>query len=120
LLVQEGYIYDYEGNLLVNTSATGNTVYIGGIYEKAPNGNITKYYFVNGQRIAMRKNADPPQYISDDHLGSTSLVTTSTGTLESRTRYYPYGSVRTREGVSPTDKMYTGQQRETPQTMSTT
>ena len=37
-LVEEGYIYDYDGNLLVKNSSGGSTIYIGGIYEKAPNG----------------------------------------------------------------------------------
>ena len=115
-LVEEGYVYDYEGNLLVKTSPGANTIYIGGIYE-VEGATITKYYFVNGQRFAM-KAGPTVSYITGDHLGSTSLITNDSGTLISRTRYYPYGSVRNQYLAPsytevPTDKMYTGQQRKT-------
>ncbi len=33
-------------------------------------------------------------YHHNDHLGSASIVTTSTGLVEEETRYLPYGEVR--------------------------
>jgi RHS repeat-associated protein len=47
------------------------------------------------------------------YLGSTALVTNASGGQVSYTRYYPYGRTRTQAGTPPTDKLYTGQQRET-------
>jgi RHS repeat-associated protein len=116
--VEEWYTYDYEGNLLVNSAVAGYSIYIGGIYEVDQSGAKTKYYFVNGQRFAMRLPNGNVNYITGDHLGSTSLITDQSGALVSRTRYHAYGSVRQQQfGVGystvPTDKMYTGQQRET-------
>jgi RHS repeat-associated protein len=49
----------------------------------------------------------------NDHEGSTALVTDAAGSQVSYTRYYPYGRTRTQAGTPPTDKLYTGQQRET-------
>jgi RHS repeat-associated protein len=52
-------------------------------------------------------------YFANDHQGSTALVTDASGGQVSYTRYYPYGRTRTQAGTPPTDKLYTGQQRET-------
>jgi len=57
-------------------------------------------------------------YLTEDHLGGTALVTDTSGTMVSRLRYYPYGGIRTEEfgqgySATPTDKLFTGQQRET-------
>ncbi len=53
-------------------------------------------------------------YMASDHLGGTAVVMNGTdGTLVSRVRYYPYGTVWTQEGgAPPTDKLFTGYQRE--------
>ena len=71
-------------------------------------GAITKYYFAGAQRIAIRKDGEL-NYILSDHLGSTSLVTDSTGNLVSETRYTAWGEERYNSGASPTDYTYTGQ-----------
>ncbi|MBI2912546.1 MAG: RHS repeat-associated core domain-containing protein [Chloroflexi bacterium] len=62
---------------------------------------------------------DTVHYLANDHLGGTAVVMHSDGSLASRMRYYPYGMVWTTElgtGVTaiPTDKLFTGQQREGP------
>ncbi len=115
------YTYDAGGSLVKKSSATGgDTVYVGGIYEKnVTSGEVTKYYYAGGQRVAMRK-AGTVYFLTQDHLGGTALVTQagSPTKMVSRVRYYPYGTIRTQEfgpGVTelPTDKLYTGQQRET-------
>src|SRR3990172_3652265 len=51
-----------------------------------------------------------------DRLGNTALMTFSTGTVASRIRYYPYGSIRFVEGpVNPPlpNFLFTSQQQET-------
>jgi hypothetical protein len=67
----------------------------------------------NGARIAMRDANDDVHYLTQDHLGGTALVADETGDMTARVRYYPYGQLRTEEGTLNTDKLYTGQQRET-------
>jgi len=71
---------------------------------------ITKYYFFNGQRVAMRQNGTLT-YLHGDHLGSASLATTAIGAQLSTQRYLPYGG--TRDGSMPTDRQFTGQRHET-------
>jgi len=79
-------------------------------------GNLsTKYYYLGGQRIAMRRGSTLT-YLHGDHLGSASLATDASGTkiTDSGTRYYPYGV--TRPGLAgtglPTDRRFTGQREE--------
>ena len=70
---------------------------------------VTRYYFADGKRIAMRAgNGGVPTYLYQDHLGSASLaVDTATGSQ----RYMPYGA--TRSGGVPTDFQFTGQRNDT-------
>ena len=108
--ITDFYTYDADGQLVDKNS----TVYIGGVYEKdTSTGTITKYYSIAGDRVAMRKGSTM-YFLTTDQLGGTGLVTDAYGTLVSRLRYYPYGGIRTQDGLSPpTDKLFTGQQRET-------
>jgi RHS repeat-associated protein len=109
------YHYDANGTLFRKAplGEGAGTVYIGGIYENNTYaGEVTKYYFAAGARIAMRKGGTL-SFLTADHLGGTALVTDGSAAMVGRTRYYPYGQQRTSEGTLPTDKLYTGQQRET-------
>ena len=94
------------------------TVYIGGIYEKPSNGTYVKYYSAFGRRIAMRDNAGVVHYILADHLGSSTTITDASGGDLRTMKYYPYGAMRSTTGSLPTDKLFTGQQRE-PEAVST-
>ena len=40
---------------------------------------VTKYYYANGQRVAMRVEGTP-YYLLTDHLGSTAITANSSGT----------------------------------------
>jgi RHS repeat-associated protein len=112
------YTYDGQGALVKRTMADGSwTVYIGGIYEKHSDGTYVKYYSALGRRIAMRDNAGVVHYILADHLGSSTVITNSTGAVVGTMKYYPYGAMRSTTGNMPTDKLFTGQQRE-PETVS--
>ena len=76
---------------------------------------VTKYYYLGGQRVAMRQGG-VLTYLHGDHLGSASLATNASGAKVSEQRYLPYGG--TRSGSMPTDRSprlrgtYTGQRRE--------
>jgi len=50
-------------------------------------------------------------YLLADHLGSSTQVLDSSGTLIESAKYYPYGSLRS-GGLTLTDKEFTGQQHE--------
>ncbi|MEM7129271.1 MAG: RHS repeat-associated core domain-containing protein [Chloroflexota bacterium] len=72
---------------------------------------IIKYYYFNGQRIAMRKGGTF-YYLYGDHLGSTVLSTKTNGTVHTGQSYYGFG--RKLGGASlPTDHRFTGQKLDT-------
>jgi RHS repeat-associated protein len=79
-----------------------------------------KTYFLGGQAVATRVESIPAQggdgfyYLHSDHLGSSSLLTNSSGVkvTGSETRYYPYGAQRlapTMPADNITDRDFTGQ-----------
>jgi len=107
------FAYDGDGQRVKVTAGTTTTVYIGDYYEKQGT-TVTKYYYLGGQRVAMRVGpagqAGTVTYLQGDHLGSTSLATSSSGGVVARQRYYPYGAVRPGgTGTLPTDYTFTGQ-----------
>jgi hypothetical protein len=53
---------------------------------------VTKYYYANGQRVAMRQEG-VVYYIHSDHLGSTSLTTDQNQQVEARQLYHLCASV---------------------------
>ena len=75
--------------------------------------HITKYYYTNGQRIAMRQE-DVVYYIHSDHLGSTSVLSDGSGQQAGdRVAYLPYGGLRLGDASTlPTDYTFTGQRDE--------
>src|SRR3990167_5970616 len=67
-------------------------------------------YFVYG--IKTVHAVENLYYLHQDHLGSTALVTDSTGKMVSKQSYYPYGTTRSQSSVvssQPTERAYTGQ-----------
>lgn len=49
------YVYDGNGQRVKQTVKRDTTLYIGNYYEVGPSGEITKYYYFNGQRVAERR-----------------------------------------------------------------
>lgn len=75
---------------------------------------IKKYYYANGQRVAMQKEG-VVYYLHTDHLGSTSILSDENGQqlTDSRVAYLPYGGVRLGDvSTLPTDFTFTGQRNE--------
>jgi RHS repeat-associated protein len=108
------YTYNAGGTPLKRTLDGGSwTVYIAGVFEKTNTGAVRKYYAAAGKTIAVRDGAGTGtlSYPLHDHLGSTSEITTTAGTVASSMRYWPYGGTRT-GGVTGTDLLYTGQRQE--------
>ena len=69
---------------------------------------VIKYYYFNGQRVAMRKGG-VLYYLAADHLGTTSVVMDDQGSKVAESRHYPYGQERWRNGTLPTGYRFTGQ-----------
>jgi len=79
------YVYDYSGQRIKKNT----TVYIGNLYEKTGS-TVTRHIFAGSQRIAQHSGSTI-YYYHGDHLGSTSIVTGTNGTLQKEMYYYPFG-----------------------------
>jgi RHS repeat-associated protein len=86
------FVFDGDGKRVKSMVNGESTLFVGPHYEVTGT-QVTKYYFAGAQRIAMRKDGTP-SYMLGDHLGSTSLVTDSNGTLITETKYKAWGEVR--------------------------
>ena len=72
------FVYDGDGQRVKATFGGTTTVYIGDYYEQTGS-TIRKYYYAGGQRVAMRENSTV-YYLLTDHLGSTAITVSSSGT----------------------------------------
>jgi RHS repeat-associated protein len=77
---------------------------------------VTKYYEFGGGVVAMRRAGEGLVYLHGDQLGSTSLTTSASGVVLSQVRYKPWGEERWSAGAPGTDRLFTGQRKESPRT----
>ncbi|MEZ4870611.1 MAG: hypothetical protein R3C14_55290 [Caldilineaceae bacterium] len=77
--VLESYNYDADGVRIKKIVGSTATYYPNQYYEQ-PGSTSIKYYYFNGQRVAMRQ-LGVLTYLHSDHLGSTVLETNSSGGL---------------------------------------
>ena len=96
-----GFVYNGDGALVARQVA-GRTVAryaAGGLYEQDPATSTTrKYATFGGRRVAVTTTTGPPpqttttvQYLHQDHLGSTGLVTTASGAFAQARFQAPFG-----------------------------
>ena len=106
--------YDGDGGRVKKTvsPAPHATVYIGQLYV-CEGTACTRLIYAGSQRVAMvQVNSGAISYFHGDHLGSTSVVTDSTGTEEEHNSYRPYGDLQAHTGTSDVAYKYTGQERD--------
>ena len=103
-LSTESYLYDGDGGRLRKTTDDGRgtkneTTYIGSLFEKDSSGKTTKHIFAGANRvvsvIASPDGAKQSLYYHSDHLGSSNVITDSTGTQAQYCEYTPYGTLTT-------------------------
>ena len=109
------YTYDADGARVKKADGASGltTVYVGQHFEKLvyPSTSTT-YYFLGGQRVAMKK-AGTLTYLLTDHLGSTHVVTNQSGGIVAQQLYKPWGEPRwPNPSTLPTDYRFTGQRSE--------
>ena len=96
------FVYNGDGELVARQVA-GRTVAhyaAGGLYEVDPTTTTTrKYATFGGRRVAVTTTTGPPpppvttvQYLHQDHLGSTGLVTTASGAFAQARFHAPFGA----------------------------
>jgi RHS repeat-associated protein len=98
------YVYDADGNRLVERDPNGTTVYFGAEelrWNKSTNAVTgTRYYSWAGQTIGVRTGSGSVSWLSADQLGTSQLTIASTGQQAATVRYNdPYGAPR---GTPPT------------------
>ncbi|MCR4308079.1 MAG: hypothetical protein NUV80_05980 [Candidatus Berkelbacteria bacterium] len=102
------FYYDGSGSRIKKLTGSSTTIYIGKLYEDT-GGSITKYIFAGGTRIASKTSADT-YYYHQDHLGSSSVITNSSGVKVEEIRYYPFGETFSDSSPSTTKHKYTSQE----------
>ena len=92
------YWYGMTSDVLLETDTAGN--------------NATEYVFFNGKRIARRDPASAVSYFFSDHLGSSRVVTNSSGGVVEDSDFYPFGGERTVVSSSGNAYKFTGKERD--------
>ena len=107
------FVYDGSGARVMTINPdSSSTVFVGEHYEVE--GSTTRsYYYLGGQRIAMRVDdgqSSDVYWFHSDHLGSTSTLSDINGNevVTSTVRFYPYGEYRVTPTSDLTDKGFTG------------
>ena len=111
------YTYDGEGSRVQKSS--GKLYWYGtssdALSESDSSGNLTgEFIFLGGARIAMLTlSAGTVNYYISDHLGSSHIVTNSSGTVMDDSDFYPYGGERSYTSSSGNSRKFTGKERDT-------
>ena len=119
------YAYDAFGQRVLQTGTSTTWIYPSKFYTIASStGSGAKYSTTtesvfNGdtllstvdQQFASGNATGSAQtrYIHPDHLGSTDVVTDSTGAVSQTLSYYPYGAMRINSGSNTTNRQFIGQ-----------
>jgi len=105
------FFYDGDGNRVKKIEGGITSIYVNQYYEINSDGvttNATSYYYLGGRLIAQSENGTL-NYVHQDSLSSTSLMTDALGAqVGSTVKYLPFGEARNTVTV-PTDKLFTGQ-----------
>ena len=107
--VTSDFTYDGNGTRVKKAIQGGSTTwYIGPHYEKK-DGVVTKHIFAGSTRIA-KVTATDYHIFHKDHLGSSTVLSDSTGAVAESTEYNPFGTTRTHTGSTLTNYKYTDQE----------
>ncbi|MCI0403172.1 MAG: hypothetical protein L0212_06570, partial [Acidobacteria bacterium] len=112
-----GVTYTYDGDGERVKKSNGKLYWTGNdpLAESDLSGNLTaEYIFFGGRRIA---RLDLPtaavHYYHADHLGSSNVVSNSTGTvIEDESDFYPFGGERVITNSDPNQYKFTGKERD--------
>ena len=106
------FVYDGTGQRVKKTGPSGTILYISQLYEVS-GGTPVKYIFANGKRLALVRDVATPLdvlFYHQDHLGSTGLVTDTSGNKVEDIFYKPFGESVSDSGTISVNHKYTGQE----------
>jgi RHS repeat-associated protein len=110
------YTYDGDGSRVKKSS--GKLYWYGNgidpLSESDASGNLrNEYIFLSGKRIAMLQlSSSTVNYYIADHLGSSRIVTNSSGSILDDSDFYPYGGERSYSSGSGNNYKFTGKERD--------
>lgn len=108
--VNSTFVYDGEGTRVKKIVGTTTTRYISKLYEcdtTGANTSCSRFIWANETRVAtVAVTSGAVHYWHGDHLGSSSVITDSTGAKVQALTYYPYGDVRTNVPGTPINVPY--------------
>ena len=121
------YTYDGDGGRVKKTVGVNSTTYVGSLYEITssvirPGDTITKHIFAGANMICSIDENVPGQsppvttatpairYFHSDHLGSSNVITDSTGAQVGFTEFTPYGSTFRQTGTYDPKHKFTGKE----------
>ncbi len=105
------YQYDNAGNRVRMQKGSVNTYYPNNFYN-TDGTKKTKSIYIGDQLVATVETVGgvvTPYYVHTDHLGSTNVVSNTTGTSVQLLDYFPFGSQRISSGTYNTQRQYIGQ-----------
>ena len=113
-----GVSYTYDGDGKRVSKSNGKLYWYGGgsapIAETDASGNTTdEYIFFGGQRIARRDSSGSTVYYMADHLGTSRIVTNTTGSILDESDFYPFGGERVITASSGNTYKFTGKEWDT-------
>jgi len=113
-----GLTYTYDGNGNRVQKSSGKLYWDGGgsdpLDETDASGNLTDEYVIfGGKRIARRDSSNNVDYYFADHLGTTHVVTNSSGVIQDDSDFYPFGGERPYLSSSGNNYKFTGKERDT-------
>jgi RHS repeat-associated protein len=110
------YYYDAEGMRTEKSSGTKYWYGPGGqvLMESALNGTVNEdYIYLNGERVArVDRPSGTVNYYFSDNVGSASVITGASGTIQEQYYYYPYGGLVASVGSDPNHYKFTGKERD--------
>ncbi|UVT16491.1 MAG: RHS repeat-associated core domain-containing protein [Nitrospira sp.] len=114
------FVYDGEGGRVKKIVGTTTTRYISKLYEcdtTGANTSCSRFIWAGSTRIATVATNGTVHYWQEEHLGSSSVITNSSGAKVQALTYYPYGDLRTNQSFTTpavdVPYKYTGQALDT-------
>lgn len=102
--------YDGTGSRAKKALSGGSTTYYYGSHFERIGSTRVKYIFAGGLRIARHTTTGMVHYYHQDHLGSSTVMTSASGTKVEATEYAPFGPQRDHELSTISNYKYTGQE----------
>lgn len=107
------FAYNYKGNRVKKSKQGSVTTYYGGKLFEQSGIETTDFIFVGPVRIAAKHSDGRVLYYHGNHLGSTHIVTDSTGNMVEKIQYYPFGDTISDTGGEFVKHKYTSQELDT-------